>query len=163
MDLEKGMEIGNELLNEKGLNHSAFTREILGKQDINYADKNKTKELYTTIFDGLKQENGEEIYKDGHDYFLKQEKASNDNSEDCEPLKARITELESENTQIRGKNIRLEGLVDSLKDRIANVKEDKSKISQTWKYNWKTGEAKVFDMDKISELSVDWKEGPKPK
>ena len=160
MDLEKGMQIGNELLNGKGLNHSAFAREMLNKQDLDQVDRNKTKKLYTAIFDGLSQENGKAMYKDGHDYFLKQEVANKECcGEDCESLKAKIVELEAENA-------RLNGLVSNLKAKIAELSDqpiEKPVVLKSWKYNWGTGESKLFPMDKVKDLGPEWKEGPKPK
>ena len=155
MDLEKGMKVGNELLNGKGLNHSAFARELLSKQDIDQGDRNKTKKLYTAIFDGLSQENGKAMYKDGHDYFLKQEKEKECSGEETELL-LKIAGLEVENA-------RLNGLVSNLKVKMDNTPIEEPVVPKTCKYNWKTGKSEVFDMDKVSELSSDWHEGPKPK
>ena len=160
MDLEKGMKVGNELLNGKGLNHSAFARELLNKDKIDQTDRNKTKKLYTAIFDGLQQENGKAMYQDGHDWFLKQEKTEKACcGEDCEPLKVKIAELE-------GENARLNGLVNNLKAKIAELSDipiEKPIVLKSWKYNWGTGEAKLFEMDKVKDLGKEWHEGPKPK
>jgi hypothetical protein len=129
------------LLRGKGLSHSAFTREYLGKETIDNKDKSETREAFDEILAFVKKEHGDAIYKDGHVHLLKEPE-----SEEVKALKAKITELEAELEELKAK---------------PKVVVEVSAGGRTWRYNHKTGASKQFAVAEAAQLGDEWKSYPK--
>lgn len=139
---DRELQVADELLKGKGLNHSSFTRAYLNKEEINNQDKDQTKEAYDTVLVLLQEEHGDAIYKDGHDHFTKEPE-----SEDIETLRAKIAELEEENAKLKAE---------------PKVVVEVNKGGRTWRYSHKTGASRQFTTAEAANLdSNEWKSYPK--
>lgn len=87
-------EIATKLAKGTGLSHISFTRELIGKKKPDNTDKGKTKEAFNVALANLQAEHGDLLYKDGHNFFLKEE--------DVPALKAKIAELEAAVADLKG-------------------------------------------------------------
>jgi hypothetical protein len=124
------VQVAKDLLNGAGLNKTAFARGVLGKEDISPKDKQATKELFDSAFELLKGKHGDSIYKDGHDYFLKEV--------DVEALKEEIVVLKAMNSAMTEKLTKLSG----------KVKDQAPERSQ-WLYL--KGKGEMFPISKVEE------------
>jgi len=129
------VQIAKDLLGGAGLNKTAFARGVLGKEDISPKDKQSTKELFDSVFKLLKDKHGDDIYKDCHDFFLKEV--------DIEALKEEIADLKAKSARWKEKIAELGGKV-----------KDQAPERKQWLY--KKGKGEMFP---ISEVEEKLKEG----
>lgn len=141
-ELQEQTQIAMELMRGPGLNHTAFTKEVLGKNKVDNKDKSETREAYDKILLFLRKEYGDSVYKDGHDHFLKEES--------IEDLKARIVQLEEENAELKAE----------IQKGPMIIHDDGKR---TWRYNQLTGESKQVSTAEAKLLDPKvWKGYPKP-
>ena len=141
---EKVDKIAMELLHGKGYNRASFARLVLEKEEITPKDKNETRELFDNVLKEIQKEHGNNIYKDGHDYFIKEL--------DAEALKAQVEELKKEKSEL-AKNLA------SAERRVPGSKEERKQ----WLYDYKKI-GKLFYISEVKDALLDgWKEHPEDK
>ena len=160
----KEMEVAVYLLENQGLNHSSYTKKFLDIDIIDSIDKKKTKDAYDSALALLKEEHGNRIYKDGHDYFLRAEAPRgeiDDLNDEIERLTGDLEAMTNLRNEAQAEADMFERKVEMLEDLMRNSSVEPEPELKSWRYNHKTGEGKIFTLSAIEELDEEWKDHPK--
>ena len=134
------VQVAMDLLSGAGLNKTAFASGVLSKEDVSPKEKGSTKELFDSVLKLLSDKHGDNIYKDGHDYFLKKE--------DIKALQEKIVELKKQNYE--------------LKQKIASLSAASKDIDERKQWLYKKGKGEMFPISEVEDkLKEGWKDHPK--
>jgi predicted RNase H-like nuclease (RuvC/YqgF family) len=136
----KELEIAENLLRSTGLNHAAFTRECLNKEQADSTDKAKTREAYDRVLEFINSTYGENVYQDKHSLRLKET--------DLEDLKKRLDTLEAENAELRS-------LVMENKDQVPKVELRTCRYHKTL-----APQGQIFNNSELDGLDAGWADHP---
>ena len=133
------VKVATDLLGGAGLNRTAFARGIIGKEDVNPREKESTRKLFDGVFKLLKDKHGDNLYKDGHDFFLKKE--------DIKALQNQIVELKKQNFE--------------LKQEITKLNIVSKDVNERKQCLYKKGKGTRFYISEVEDkLKEGWKEHP---
>jgi hypothetical protein len=158
------LKVAMDLLEGKGLNHTAFTKDYLDQEIVDSIDKKKTKDAFDSAIALLTEEYGERIYKDGYDYFLRAETPRgdiDDLKDEVERLKGDLLAMTTERDNAQAESNMFEHKVEMLNNLIRNSKVEPEPELRKWRYNQETGEGKIFTVSEIENLDPEWKDRPK--
>ena len=133
-------QIAMELLRGKGLNRASFARVILDKENVAPKDKDATRECFDNTLEQMKEKFGDMIFKDGHDYFIKEA--------DVEALQAQVADLKNKNAVLR--------------DEIAKLTRGVQEVKERKQWLYKNGKGEMFYISEVQgKLKEGWKDHPK--